>query len=524
MTAAGPSTLGAIESPWNFRARRFIEAPVYRLCGSRKPHPSATRWRLEMEQDGVRHRVENDQPILDAAPMWPKLRVGAWIQATLYEIDAATGWCVRVHSLGASVQGNGTMIGLVSKAPDWDDRDDAPLDYRASIAANLDWFDRQERLLRTDDHDPAMPAWWWYASESEYPARRPPRDGAFPGLASVAIVANLSAARALPERAKSCRATARAIGDWLLAHRTPFEGATPGMPYTAMRKGTFTFSAEAQALNISRAFVPAAGLLELYRETGEERYLDYARHVAGVLTRFVGDDGAMPYRVRPDTGQVMEAYTCGSVGVALLLDALEGVDPDARWRDASRRIRGWVLDHPMRDFNWKACFEDVGRKPRFANLTGMDALWAVRLLVGHRDEDPAYLPAARKLFRWVEDQFVSFGDDVSLGRLRTFYPAVREQYDCDYPMEAHAANYASTCRAMLDATSEPVFRHKLVATLNAIVRSQREDGAYSTWGRDRETGFGGFTSGHNWFNCNHGAMGELSSYLIRQAGGTALML
>jgi len=524
MTLDGAGTLGDIESPWNFRAKRFIEAPVYRLCGSRKPHPSATRWRLEMEQDGVRHIVEHDQPILDAASIWPRLRVGAWIQSTLYEIDGATGWCVRVHSLGAPVLGNGTMIGLVSKAPDWDDRDDPPLDYRASIAANLDWFGRQERLIGTEGHDPTMPAWWWYASESEYPAKRPPREGSFPGLASAAIVGNLSAAAALPERAEACRATARAIGEWFLANRTPNEGATPGMPYTAMRDGAFTFSAEARALNISRASFPAAGMLLLFLDTGDERYLDYARHVAGVLTRFVGDDGAMPYRVRPDSGRVMEAYTCGSVQVALFLDALDRVDPDSGWRDASRRIRGWVCEHPMRDFNWKACFEDVGRKRRFANLTGMDALWAIRLLVSHRDEDDAYLPAARKLFRWVEDQFVNFGDDVSLGRLRTFYPAVREQYDCDYPMEAHAANYASTCQALFEVTSEPVFRHKMVGTLNAIVRSQRSDGAYSTWGRDRETGFGGFTSGHNWFNCNHWAMGELSSYLIRQAGGTALTI
>jgi hypothetical protein len=289
-----------------------------------------------------------------------------------------------------------------------------------------------------------------------------------------------------------------------------------------MRNGAFVHSSEGRALNISPAAIPASGKLALFQDTGDQRYLDYARHVADVLTRFVGQDGGMPYRVRPDSGKVVEPYTCGHVKVALFLDALAGFDPDPRWCEASRRIIGWVCEHPLQDFNWKACFEDIGRKGAFVNLTGMDALWAVRILVRHATEDDIYLPAARKLFRWVEDQFVNFGDDVSLGRLRTFYPAVREQYDCDYPMECHAANYAAACYDLFAATNEAVFRRKLVSTLNAIVRSQREDGAYSTWGRDRETGLGGFTSGNNWFNTNHAALGELSSFLIREGGGTPL--
>lgn len=513
------SALADIASPWNHRAKRFIEAPVYRLGNQLRPHPMANRWRLVMEQDGVQHVVERDEPILDAAPIWPNLRTGSWIQCSLLELDRTTGWCARVHPLGARIQG--TMVGLISKAPDWEDHEEAPLDYAASLKANIEWFDRQETSPGAYYREPGMPAWWWHAAESDYPPNRPYQDGAFPALASVALSANIYTARALPDQAERCRRIAREVGDWLLRNRLPMTGAVPGMPYSAMKEGAFVYSADGRAINVSRAAMPAFGMALLYQDTGEEKYLDYAQHVAGVLTQFVRDDGSMPYRIRPDTGEVVENYTTGHVQVALLLEALDQVAPDARRHETATRIRQWVCEHPMRDFNWKACFEDVGKKPRFSNLSSMDALWAVRLLSRHSPEDPTLLPQARKLLRWVEDQFVNFGDEVSLS-VHTYYPSVREQYTCDYPMEVHAANYASSCRELHEATGEETFRRKMIATLNAIVRSQRADGAYSTWGVDRETGLNSRGSGHNWFNCNHTAVSELSSFLLRERGETPL--
>lgn len=513
------SVLADIASAWNHLAKRFIEAPVYRLGGQLPPHPLANRWRLVMEQDGVRHVVESDQPILDSAPIWPHLRTGSWIQCSLLELDGTTGWCVRVHPLGARIEG--TRVGLVNKAPDWEDHEDAPLDYAASLAANVDWFAHQEASPGAYYREPGMPAWWWHAAESDYPPARPYQEGAFPALASAALNANIYTARALPSHAEQCLTTARAVGDWLLRNRTPMSGALPGMPYSAMKEGAFAYSADGRAINLSRSAMPAFGMALLYQETGEEKYLDYAQHVAGVLTRFVRDDGSMPYRIRPDTGKVVENYTTGHVQVALLLEALDQVAPDARWREPAIRIRRWVCERPMRDFNWKACFEDVGKKAPFTNLSSMDALWAVRLLARHSSEDPTLLAQAGKLLRWVEDQFVNFGDDASL-TVHTYYPTVREQYWCDFPMEVHSANYASSCWELYQATGDETFRRKVIATLNAIVRSQRPDGAYSTWGVDRETGFGSLGSGHNWFNCNNVAVSELSSFLLRERGETPL--
>jgi hypothetical protein len=285
-----------------------------------------------------------------------------------------------------------------------------------------------------------------------------------------------------------------------------------------MSEGKFEYAAETGAINLSRGAFPGFSMLLLFQDTGERKYLEFARHIAGVLAKFIREDGSMPYRIRHDTGEVVEEYTCGHVFVALLLDALDHFAPDPRWRDAVRQIIHWICEHPMRDFNWKACYEDVDEKTEFTNLSGMDALWAVRLFCRHAKEDPQHIERARKLFRWVEDQFVNFGDEASLA-IRTYYPAVREQWICDHPMEGHASNYAESCWELYKATGEEVFRHKMVTTLNAIVRSQRSDGAYSTWGVDREMKW---SSGSNWFNANHNAMSALSCFLLRQEGETPL--
>lgn len=494
-----------IASPWNHRAKRFIEAPVCRLC---PPHPGARFWRLVLQQDGVEFPIENHQPVLDTVAVWPKLKVGSWIFAQVYEYDRPQGTCLARQPFGAFPNVNGD--GKFAKAPDWVDHEEAPLDYPASLRRNLEWFDSIENNPNATYREPGMPAWWWHAAEGGDPIHGKFLPGSFPGLASQGVRALLLTAKVLPDRAAHCRRIARAIGDWLLRHRTPMTGAVPGFPYTAMCEGKFEYSASGNAINVSRGSAPGTAMLALYRETGETKYLDYAQHIAEVLVRFIRADGSMPYRVDPATGAVMEDYTCGNLLVGLYLEAL---DKD-RWREPIQRIIQWALDKPMRDFNWKACYEDIGEKREFVNLTGMDPLWAVRLFCRH-----GHVAEARKLCRWVEDQFVNFGDEVS-SKVPTFYPAVREQWVCDFPMEGHAGNYAAACWELHQATGDATYRHKQIATFNAIIRSQRADGAYSTWGVNRHTGerLVGMGGEGTWFNANHSAVSELCNFVLREQG------
>jgi hypothetical protein len=503
--------LADIESPWNHFSRRFIDAPIYRLKEPFPPHPLANYWRLELKQDGARYIVENDQPILDTVEVWPKLRVGTWIQATIFDGDRPGRWWIENRPIGVRL-GGFQNHGLIAKAPDWMDHDEAPMDYVASVQRNRDWLDGLEQNPNAYYREPGMPAWWWHAGEDSYPAKQKFEPGAFPSLASIGIHALLLTAKVWPERAAHCRDLACRLGDWHLKNRTPMTGAIPGMPISAMREGKFEYSIEADNINLSRGSFPAFMFTELYRETGEKKYLERAQYIAGMLFRYLGTDGSMPYRVKPSTGEVVEEYTCGHIWVGQFMDALDKVAPDPRWKEASARIVRWVIEHPLRDYDWKACFEDAWKFPPFSSMACTDALVAVRLFCRHGET-----ASARKLFRWVEDQFVNFGDEASLV-VSTYYPTVREQTHCDFPMEAHGANYASACWELHRATGDAIYRRKGIATLNAIVKSQRADGAYSTWGIDRDTGISSKGNGGNWFNCSHMAAAELCSFVLQERG------
>ena len=505
--------LADINSPWNHFARRFIEAPVFRLCEPFGPHPLANFWRLELKQDGVTQVIENNKPVFDTVGVWPKFNSKSWIFANVTEFDRTLHWTLVNRSLGA-FPGTG-CVGKFAKAPDWEDHEETPLDYAASVRRNLEWFDSLENHPKATYREKGMPAWWWHAAEGGDPVNGDFLPGSFPGLASAGVRALLLTAKVCPDRAAHCRQIARAIGDWLLKNRNPMTVPVPGLPYTAMREGKFEYSAMGNAINVSRSAFPGGAMILLYQHTGEHKYLEYAQHIAGVLLRFLRDDGSLPYRVDPQTGAVVEEYTCGTMSVAQFFQSLNNVAPDPRWQGGVERITRWLIEHPLRDFNWKACYEDIEEKRPYSNLTGMDALAGVRLLCSQGET-----AHAQKLFRWVEDQFVNFGDELSQ-KFPTFCPSVREQWMCDFPMEGHSSNYAASCWEMHRVTGDATYRRKGIATLNAIIKSQRADGAYSTWGVNRITGERalGYGGEGAWFNANHAAVGGLCSFVFARARG-----
>jgi hypothetical protein len=97
---------------------------------------------------------------------------------------------------------------------------------------------------------------------------------------------------------------------------------------------------------------------------------------------------------------------------------------------------------------------------------------------------------------------------------------VREQWLCDFPMEGHGSNYASACWVLHHTTGDAIYRRKGIATMNAIIHSQRADGAYSTWGVNRLTGERavGYGGEGAWFNANHCGAGELCHFVLQESG------
>jgi hypothetical protein len=299
---------------------------------------------------------------------------------------------------------------------------------------------------------------------------------------------------------------ARVGADWALQHRQPNAGALPLFPYSTISMGKFGGSVEGDSVNLLRASWFAISLVDLYQATRHEPYLDYARHIVDITVKFQSGDGSFPYRVNPQTGAVIEQYNCSAMEFIELVEKLEAFGHDDRRALAAQRALDWMLACVCTTHNWKAAYEDVGETHLYSNLSQMAVLPLIRYLCRHKDQDPAYLPTAIRLNRWVEDQFVTFGPDNEASPVRVKGPLVFEQFICWWPMEGHTANWILALIELHKATAKRIFLDKARAAANAICQEQYEDGQFSTWGRDCKTGESpvekDYPPSKNWYNAN----------------------
>ena len=306
------------------------------------------------------------------------------------------------------------------------------------------------------------------------------------------------------------RRLAQITGDWLMTNRRPDNGTLPLFPYSTISKGKFEGDVDGTAINLMRTTSVGEAMVRLYRDTGNEKYLDYACHIADKTMDHQLADGSFPYRVDPVTGRVVEQYTCHAIEFATLVDAIEPLRPDPKRAAAARRAVDWMLAHPVANHHWQAAFEDVREKPAYSNLENWSALYLIRHLCRHGDEDPSYVSTAEAVNRWVEDQFVVFGVDASID-VRCPTPLVIEQYACNWPMEVHSANWILALIELHKATGKKVYLDKAMAVGNAICASQSPNGELSTWGVDVRTGKP-VNNQSNWYGCN--AFGSEGLYAL----------
>jgi uncharacterized protein YyaL (SSP411 family) len=245
-------------------------------------------------------------------------------------------------------------------------------------------------------------------------------------------------------------------------------------------------------------------LVHLYEANQEEKYLDYARHIADVTAAFQSDDGSFPYRLDPTSGEVTEAFCTGGIQFALLIEALQPHGVSVNLQRAAERTLQWTLAYPAETNHWQAGYEDFGKRHPYENLTHWETQMVIQFLCRHADAHPEYLPLAKKLNRFVEDQFVLFGPENQSHPLPIKGPLVFEQYGCWWPMEGHAGYWIQTLIALHRATGEAEYLAKAQATANAICAQQFEDGSISNWGTRwlADGKVRGENCGHNWYNTN----------------------
>ncbi len=489
---AEPITTSSLIMSWNMSSRQFIDPPVFQVLRL----PQTEIYRAVVRQGEQSYSVQSSTPTLDLQEIWPKLSEKKFI-LTLEWLNAEGR---IIHSE------NRKRV----KAPDFQGEMEPPLDWAAAADRNIAYLIDACENASVPYREPGVPVWIWAAS--------PGHKLAFPCITIPPVIMGLLA-HAENQRPQSQEALrlARVSADWMLKNRQPDSGALPLFPFSTVTFGEFEGHVEGNAVNLLRASWLGSSLVALYAVTKHEPYLEYARHIADTTLKFQAPDGSFPYRVDPVSGAVIEAYSCNAMEFIELVEALEPYGFDADRAMAARRAVDWLITYVCPSNNWKAAYEDVRKQPPFFNLSQMAVLPLIRYLSRHHEEDPAWLPLAQQLNRWVEDQFVTFSTTNEAAPKPALGPLVFEQYTCWYPMEFHTSNWIMALIELHRASGDAQYLQKARAAANAICHAQFTNGEFSTWSRawpidhsaegeatDRKT--------TNWFNCN--AMADVGLYQL----------
>ncbi len=454
---------------WNVYASRFVEPPTWTW----DPVPGVARYRVRFAWPGrPATSAETAEARFSMAPVWTQLPDG------------------QIDLIVEGFDGSGREACMPSwpkrfyKVPGFDGVRQAPLDWRAAARRNIAYLLEPGRDA-DEPYERGWPRSCWSSFEDTitgqrfrlaYPASNHPQ---FP----MAFLYFAEEFADDPLRDEALRQAQR-YGEWLLEHRLPNDWVCSGFPFSSSEDGRSSGGKEGEAITLFRSAAVGEAMVQLWKAFGEDRYLDYARHLATTLLRMQRDDGSWPYRVNPRDGSVVQEYTSDMIGPARLFAELEALEPEPRYADARRRAVGWMLENPVRTRLWQGQFEDFGENVPYENLEHLDADELVRYLVCFRDEIPGAVDIAEDVHRWVEDQFVVWQSEASPIPVECITPGVLEQYLCYWPMENYNAYLVMSLMALHQATGDQVHLDKAVAIANAIVKSQYENGAFSTWGLD----------------------------------------
>jgi hypothetical protein len=149
------------------------------------------------------------------------------------------------------------------------------------------------------------------------------------------------------------------------------------------------------------------GLLKLYELTNNVSYLNAALDIADVLALNVRDGNAThspwPFRVLPQTGQILVEYCGNVVGELNLLDALIelNIGNTVAYTNARDKARSFILNHVVPNNDWRNYFEDYGdNRPTKSEYNADET---ARYIMDHRDWDPDWQIHVKSIWTWVEN-------------------------------------------------------------------------------------------------------------------------
>ncbi|MGV3539343.1 MAG: hypothetical protein ACO1OQ_06000, partial [Rufibacter sp.] len=332
---------------WNEAAKRFIYAPAFDF----KTVPGAARYRFAVvsEKNGKTYTFEDKNPYAPLSPVWAEVPVGDF----------------EIRVIGLSTAGD--SIGLAGKdtyyrAAPWNgpyhEPPVLPYDQSAELALkNLLEEDYVQYWVKHKKPDPKY-------NNYKYPAK----------IYSALVIGAVTYARLKPNTPEAQQATelARIVADFMLNIRYKPGSAWEYFVPTYFSERTFpkdkphmdpVYNFTIMGVDAGTAF------LDLYDLTKDTKYLNAAKQIAQTYLKNQMDNGTWWQFTHFETDKPIKELAAIPTAVINYFDRLRTDYGVTGLEQATQKALKYIMDVPVKTFDWQGQFEDIPLRPPYKNLS-----------------------------------------------------------------------------------------------------------------------------------------------------------
>lgn len=470
---------------WNINASQFIYAPSFQLPWL----PECKKYRYNAtDKDGKVHTFDADSPTSSLAPIWGELPTG-FITLTVSAVDNEG---TAHHLVGARTFFKGDPFPGREALPP------KARSYREAALAAYRFIYEDEMVQHWLIHGTPKP---------DYP------HNVYPAKTIDAIMrAMVTYAQMEPANAENALKLARRAADYLISISFPAGHPLAFLPPTYSFKGL-----DAEAVN---EVAPAAkdcvgttmmiypvsaamGYLALAEATGEQKYMDAVMRIAEYYKKTVLPSGSWYLLYDCESGKPLSNNICVDFKFVTFFHRLYELTGEECWHELEIGNYKYISETCLANYKWEGQFEDVAVSGNYRNLTHFAANNLICYVADNLSDDERMVEEAKDLMRFVEDQFVVWGEFARWPyggtQDRMYSPAGLEQYFCYVPIDASSATVMRSFMNMYRLTSDRLYLEKAMALADTITRLQNDKtGQVPTFfiGENGEYGYKNF-----WINC-----------------------
>jgi rhamnogalacturonyl hydrolase YesR len=326
---------------------------------------------------------------------------------------------------------------------------------------HLDWFKGSKENLKDEDGNVQMP--WVYYSNVQHNGEPFPssidRFVSYPALHHAGMIMafvnywkHSGNNQALEEAIK--------LADWNFKQSTPAEWAYGNMPYSTFEERKPGGFRDKSGVMPDKGAIMALAYLELYEASKEQRFLEFAEAIAHTLCERQRANGTWPFRVDPQTEEVIEEYTSSVIYAITLFEKLDTLHGKNFYKPYRDKTWSWLLNGPIKTKEFRGFYEDIPESTE--GRTNADCIYLIRYLLAKRTDSNGYLELALELNAWIEATFMD--------KIEGFEPAegIREQLQCNVVMGVHSVNWASMLYELGEASGNEEMKERALQTANYV--------------------------------------------------------